>query len=126
MGLKAEITAEIKEAFATDLKDAVKAFKGTRTTTTQTEVDWLTNTVTSQDNSYSYAGKGIFDSYKAIEIDGHTIQLSDVKLIFLQGSSKPAVDDVISTYDGSYNVMAVSKDPADVTWELQLRKVGGS
>lgn len=124
MGLKSEITNEIAAAFATDLKDAVKPFKGSRTTVTQTEADWETNTVTTQDNAYSYNGKGVFDSYRAFEIDGETVQQNDVKLTFLQGSIKPSVDDTISNVDGTYSVVAVGKDPADVTWELQLRKLG--
>lgn len=123
MGLKSEIAAEIAQAFATDLKDAVKPFKGTRSTVSQTEVDWLTNTVITKENAYTYNGNGVFDSYEATEIDGNTIQANDVKLICLQGNIKPALDDIITYKNVNYRIVAISHDPAEVTWELQLRGV---
>lgn len=123
MGLKSELAAEIAQAFATDLKDAVKPFKGARSTTSQTEVDWLTNTVITKENAYNYSGNGVFDSYEAIEIDGNTIQVNDVRLICLQGNIKPAIDDTITYKNVNYRIVAISHDPADVTWELQLRGV---
>lgn len=128
MGLKTDITTELKAAFATDLKDAVKPFTGARiiavSDTDVTSEAWLNN-MPAQQQTMTYAGKGIFDSYKAIEIDGESIQLNDVKLICLQGNLSPQLDDTITNDDGSYQVVAVNKDPANVTWELQLRKAGG-
>ena len=128
MGLKADITADLKAAFADELKDAIKPFTGSRIEAV-TEIDttsdaWLDN-LPAQQQTLTYTGKGVFDGYKAIEIDGESIKLNDVKLICLQDNIKPQLDDLITNSDGSYQVIAVNKDPANVTWELQLRRAGG-
>ena len=122
MGLHDEITADIKDAFNTDLADAVKPFTGSRTVQGEPSIeDILTNTVSSNSTIINYSGRGVFGSYKELEVDNESIQMNDVKLIVLQDevANIPKLDDVIN----GYQVVAVSQDPAMVTYTIQLRKV---
>ena len=122
MGLHNDITADIKEAFNTDLADAVKPFTGSRTVQGEPSIeDILTNTVGSNSTTINYSGRGVFSSYAEIEVDNESIQMNDVKLIVLQDevSNTPKLDDVIN----DYQVVAVNQDPASVTFTIQLRKV---
>ena len=121
MGLRDEITADIKEAFNTDLADAVKPFTGSRTVQGEPSIeDILTNTVGSN-SIINYSGRGVFSSYAEIEVDNESIQMNDVKLIVLQDevANIPKLDDVIN----GYQVVAVNQDPVSVTFTIQLRKV---
>ena len=122
MGLRDEITADIKDAFDTDLADAVQPFTGSRTVQGEPSIeDILTNTVGSNSTTINYSGRGVFSSYRDIEVDNDSIKMNDVKLIVLQSevTTRPQLDDVIN----GYQVVAVNQDPASVTWNLQLRKV---
>ena len=122
MGLHDEITADIKDAFNTDLADAVKPFTGSRTVQGEPSVeDILTNTVGSNSTIINYSGRGVFGSYSEFEVDGEAIKANDVKLTALQDevTDIPKLDDLIN----GYQVVAVQQDPASVTWTLQLRSV---
>ena len=122
MGLHDEITADIKDAFNTDLADAVKPFTGSRTVQGEPSIeDILTNTVSSNSTIINYSGRGVFGSYKELEVDNESIMANDVKLTALQSevTTRPQLDDVIN----GYQVVAVQQDPASVTWTIQLRKV---
>ena len=122
MGLRDEVTADIKEAFNTDLADAVQPFTGSRTVQGEPSIeDILTNTVGSNSTIINYSGRGVFSSYAEIEVDNESIQMNDVKLIVLQDevTDTPKLDDVIN----GYQVVAVNQDPASVTFNIQLRKV---
>lgn len=122
MGLRDEITADIKEAFNTDLADAVQPFTGSRTVQGEPSIeDILTNTVGSNSTIINYSGRGVFGSYAEIEIDNESIMANDVKLTALQSevTERPQLDDVIN----GYQVVVVNQDPASVTWTIQLRKV---
>ena len=122
MGLRDEITADIKEAFNTDLADAVQPFTGSRTVQGEPSVeDILTNTVGSNSTIINYSGRGVFGSYKELEVDNESIMANDVKLTALQSevTNTPKLDDVIN----GYQVVAVNQDPSSTIWNLQLRKV---
>ena len=122
MGLRDEVTADIKEAFDTDLADAVKPFTGSRTVQGEPSIeDILTNTVGSNSTIINYSGRGVFGSYAEIEIDNESIMANDVKLTALQSevATIPQLDDVIN----GYQVVAVNQDPASITYTIQLRKV---
>ena len=122
MGLHDDITADIKEAFNTDLADAVQPFTGSRTVQGEPSIeDILTNTVGSNSTIINYSGRGVFSSYAEIEVDNESIQMNDVKLIVLQDevTDTPKLDDVIN----GYQVVAVNQDPSSTIWNLQLRKV---
>ena len=122
MGLRDEVTADIKDAFDTDLADAVKPFTGSRTVQGEPSIeDILTNTVGSNSTIINYSGRGVFSSYAEIEVDNESIQMNDVKLIVLQDeiTDAPKLDDTIN----GYQVVAVNQDPASITYTIQLRKV---
>ena len=111
--MKQEITQEIKQAFDTDLADAVTDFTATR----QSDDDWVIN-----DNgtpTEAYTGRGVFGSYGAYETDGQAIGIHDVKLICLQSevTDTPMIDDVIN----GMRVLSIKKDPANVSHTIQLR-----
>ncbi|WP_432481667.1 glutamate 5-kinase [Moraxella sp. ZY200743] len=115
MRLNSEITADIANAFDTDLSDAVTEFIAIRHV--HGTNDWAINDNTGKDEEYQ--GRGVFGSYNAYEIDGQTVAVHDVKLICLQSEvdEVPLIDDVIN----DMRVLNVSKDPANVTWVMQLR-----
>lgn len=122
MGLRDEVTADIKEAFDTDLADAVNPFTGSRTVQGEPSIeDILTNTVGSNSTIINYSGRGVFGGYSEFEVDNESIMANDVKLTALQAETTqvPKLDDVIN----GYQVVAVQQDPASVTYTIQLRKV---
>ena len=122
MGIYSDITADIKDAFNTDLADAVKPFTGSRIVQGEPSIeDILTNTVGSNSTTINYSGRGVFSSYKELEVDNESIMANDVKLTALQDevSNTPKLDDVIN----GYQVVAVNQDAASVTYTIQLRKV---
>lgn len=122
MGLRDDITADIKDAFNTDLADAVKPFTGSRTVQGEPSIeDILTNTVGSNSTTINYSGRGVFGSYSEFEVDGEAIKANDVKLTALQSevTTRPQLDDNIN----GYQVVAVNQDPASITYTIQLRKV---
>ena len=122
MGLHDEITADIKDAFNTDLADAVQPFTGSRTVQGEPSIeDILTNTVGSNSTIINYSGRGVFSSYREIEVDNESIMANDVKLTALQSevTNTPKLDDVVN----GYQVVAVNQDPASITYTIQLRKV---
>ena len=122
MGLHDEITADIKEAFNTDLADAVQPFTGSRTVQGEPSIeDILTNTVGSNSTIVNYSGRGVFGGYSEFEVDNESIMANDVKLTALQSevTARPQLDDNIN----GYQVVAVNQDPASITYTIQLRKV---
>ena len=122
MGLRDEVTADIKDAFNTDLADAVQPFTGSRTVQGEPSIeDILTNTVGSNSTIINYSGRGVFGGYSEFEVDNESIMANDVKLTALQSevTTRPQLDDVIN----GYQVVAVQQDPASVTFTIQLRKV---
>ena len=122
MGLRDEITADIKDAFNTDLADAVQPFTGSRAVQGEPSIeDILTNTVGSNSTTINYSGRGVFGSYSEFEVDGEAIKANDAKLTALQSevTTRPQLDDVIN----GYQVVAVNQDPSSTIWTLQLRKV---
>ena len=122
MGIRDEITADVKDAFDTDLADAVQPFTGSRTVQGEPSIeDILTNTVGSNSTTINYRGRGVFSSYAEIEVDNESIMANDVKLTALQSevTARPQLDDNIN----GYQVVAVNQDAASVTYTIQLRKV---
>lgn len=121
MGLKADLDADIKEAFDTDLADAVQPFTGSRAVQGEPSIeDILTNTVGSSSTIINYSGRGVFGGYSEFEVDNESIMANDVKLTALQSevTNTPKLDDVIN----GYQVVAVNQDPVSATFTIQLRK----
>jgi hypothetical protein len=129
MGMREELQAELAEAFddPDGLGDAVKPVEGSR----KSSPVYDPSTGTTTGGMVTYAGRGVFGSYLAKEIDGSLIQTTDVKLLILQNelfvsvaglptstSAEPKIGDVI----GGKRVLNVGQDPAGATWTVQLRK----
>ncbi|WP_019518982.1 hypothetical protein [Faucicola boevrei] len=117
MGLNQEISHDIANAFDTDLADVVTAFTAIRRI--KTDDDWLENG--NNHSETTYQGRGVFGNFHQSEIDGQSILITDIKLICLQKeiNDTPAIDDIVN----GYQVVAVQKDPANVSFTVQLRKV---
>lgn len=116
MGLNQEISHDIANAFNTDLADAVTPFTAIRQI--KTDDDWLENGNSHTETTYQ--GRGVFGNFNQSEIDGQSILITDIKLICSQQelTDTPKLDDVIN----GYQVVAIKKDPADVSFTMQLRK----
>ncbi|AZQ92299.1 glutamate 5-kinase [Moraxella catarrhalis] len=114
--MKQEITADIANAFDTDLKDTVKDFTAKRIILS--DDDWAVND-TQVLSTINYSGRGVFTSFSAHEIDNQTIMQSDVKLICLQDelTEIPQIDDEIN----EMKIISISHDPAEVSFTIQLR-----
>ncbi|UNU74111.1 glutamate 5-kinase [Moraxella nasovis] len=124
MGLNSEISADIANAFDTDLNDAVKYFDGEHK---DGRIDGLGDWLGDDDKTRTsyYDGRGVFGGFNAHEVDGNSILATDTRLICLQTevSDTPAVDDVIINDDNKYRIIAINKDPADVSYTIQLRAI---
>lgn len=112
--MKQEIIQEIAQAFDGDLKDVVKDFTAYRAMPSD---DWAVNDTGTK--THAYTGRGVFGSYGAYETDGQAIGIHDVKLICLQSevTDTPMIDDVIN----GMRVLSIAKDPANVSYTIQLR-----
>lgn len=110
-----DITNEIAEAFNTDLADAVTEFKGVRFA--KGNYDPITGK--SDDQIINYSGRGVFGSYAINLIDGDAILATDQKLTVLQAevTDLPKINDSIN----GYKVIHIGRDPANITWIIQLR-----
>lgn len=114
--MRQEITADIANAFNTDLADAVKDFTAKRIILS--DDDWAVND-TQVLSTINYSGRGVFTGFHAHEIDNKTIMQSDVKLICLQDelTEIPQIDDEIN----EMKIISISHDPAEVSFTIQLR-----
>lgn len=115
MSLRDELTADLAEAFDTDLADAVTEFEAVHPG--ESTHDPVTGIVTPGDIPYS--GRGVIGGYRNEEIDGTLILATDKKLTALQVevTRAPEVGDTLA----GMRVMRVGQDPAKATWRVQLR-----
>ena len=119
--INALVSKHIGVAFNGALKDAVTVFSGTRKGEAGVYDPVLDEYVGGAD--ITYAGRGVFSSYKAQEIQATQIKTTDVKLTCLQSEVEqaPQIDDIITANGIERRVMNVSQDPAHSTWTIQLR-----
>lgn len=133
MGLRDEVTADIKEAFNTDFADVIQTFTGKRVIQGEPSIeDILTNTVGSNSTIKTYNGRGFFKIYTD-EVDNETILQGDISLLCLQDETSiiPTVDDIIIPHgfpiNGADNqecqVVSVAYNSSLVNYTIQLRKV---
>lgn len=122
MTLRDEITADIAEAFDTDLADAVSAFTGSRFEPSGPP-DPINQTQPGE--TITYTGRGVFGSFGIQVSEALGILRTDVKLTALQAevSGQPKIDDDIEQGGVKYRVIHVSADPANATHVLQIRRV---
>lgn len=113
--LKDKITKALSKAFDNKLADAVTEFEGIRVT----KGNYNPITGESDDIMTKYTGRGVFGSYALSLVDGESILSTDQKLTALQAevTNTPQINDKIE----DYTVINVTKDPANVTWSIQLR-----
>ncbi|MCQ9618393.1 hypothetical protein L1889_18305 [Paenalcaligenes niemegkensis] len=118
MGLRDDLTADIAEAFDTDLADAVTSFAGTRVIGLGPR-DPVTET--RPEITETYTGRGVFGSFEINVVDGVDILRTDTKVTALQAevTDTPKIDDTIN----GMKVISVGADPAKATHSIQLRKV---
>ena len=124
MGLRDDLQADLAEAFDDELSDAVTAFVGTRTVADDTDSgidDWMNPPDTPSASTLTYTGRGVFTDYSTYELNSDIINVTDVKLICLANeiTNEPIADDKIN----GYSVVRVNRDPANATYEIQLRQV---
>lgn len=124
MGLRDDLQADLAEAFDDDLADAVTAFTGTRAVADDTDSgidDWMLPPDAVTDSTLTYSGRGVFTDYSTYELESDIINVTDVKLICLTNeiTAEPMADDKIN----GYSVVMVNRDPANATYEIQLRRV---
>lgn len=122
MSLRDEITADIADAFDTDLADAVSSFTGKRFEPSGPP-DPINQTQPGE--TVTYTGRGVFGSYGVEVSEALGILRTDVKLTALQAevSGQPKIDDDIEQGGVKYRVIHVSADPANATHVLQIRRV---
>lgn len=122
MSLRDEITADIAEAFDSDLADAVTEFIGSRWVPTGPP-DPINQTQPGE--TVTYTGRGVFGSFGVQVSEALGILRTDIKLTALQAevSDTPKIDDDIEREGVKYRVIHVSADPANVTHVLQIRRV---
>lgn len=115
MGLRDELTADLAEAFDTDLADAVKSF--TASHAGPNAYDPATGTMVP--TLIAYSGRGVFADYAIERVDGSLILATDKELTALQAevTRAPEVGDTIA----DMQAVRVGADPAAVTWSVQLR-----
>ncbi len=116
--LKELLTTNLLSAFQNELKDAYAPFTLRRTSSIRDKLtDTDTITVT------SYPSNGVFGKFNKEEVDGTSIQYTDVRLLILQDTIeiKPKIGDIVD----QFSVASVSEDPAKVTWVLGLRATNG-
>lgn len=122
MTLRDEISADIAEAFDTDLADAVSAFTGSRFEPSGPP-DPINQTQPGE--TITYTGRGVFGSYGVQVSEALGILRTDIKLTALQAevTGQPKVDDDIIRGTERYRVIHVGQDAAGVSWTIQIRRV---
>lgn len=116
MGLRDELTADLVEAFDTDLADAVTSFSAS----SPGAPAYAPSTGGVTATPAAYTGRGVFAGYRLDQIDGTLILATDKRLTALQAevTRAPAVGDTIA----GLSVVRVEQDPAAATWTCQLRE----
>jgi len=123
MGLKALIASAVAKGFLA-LDDIPRPL--TYVATGESVYNPSTGTYTP--NETEYAIVGVLGSYETREIDGQQVKAFDRKLLIQQAALPitPTLNDRVEVEDGSqWQVLGVNEDPAEVTWELQLRGTSG-
>lgn len=122
MGLRDELTADIAEAFDSDLADAVSSFTGSRF---EPSGPYDPISQTHPGETVTYTGRGVFGSFGVQVSEALNILRTDIKVTALQAevASTPKIDDSITRDDESFKVIHVGQDPALASWTLQIRKV---
>ena len=117
MGLKSELTADIREAFATDLKDAVF------------DLILKEDTGASRVNGEVVSNPPISHTVDSVEDSGSIFkELTEIEegtkyLLFIQDDSsiKPEIKMLVEHKGLDYIISGIRNDPADVTWIIKVK-----
>lgn len=122
MGLRDELSADIAEAFDTDLADAISEFTGSRFEPSGPP-DPINQTQPGE--TITYAGRGVFGSFGIQVSEALNIPRTDIKITALQAEveNMPKIDDDIERGGVEYRVIHVGQDPAGASWTIQIRRV---
>ncbi|WP_373081182.1 hypothetical protein [Zhongshania sp.] len=125
MSIRAEITADLAEAFDDDLADAVRSFTYTQYDRNNQTFDPVTRTNTP--DSCTFTGRGVFDGTIESEIIDSNVEPVEAILITLQseweGDDRPRPGDMIEVDgEGFFRVGPSSKDPSNSIYEIKLHK----
>lgn len=116
--------AEFYAGLALTAKRLLTTYGQTVTVTQSTgEVYDPATGLTTPGTNTSFTGVGAVFNYQSNRIDGVSIVTGDQKLL-LESASEPQINAVITTADGTFNVMSVSPlSPAGIVvyYEVQLR-----
>lgn len=122
MGLKDTIKSAVGSGFTAlgDLKTTV-TFK---THTANPSYNPTTQAISESSTSVSVTG--VLARYNRRQIDGQVIQPNDQKFLFLQSAItfSPTLIDSVIISGAEWQVIDVSKDPADAIWVMQIRQAG--
>lgn len=123
MGLKDDIQVDLKEAFDSDLSDAVQNFVLIHYDRTLSLYD--TNTGVNTKSLEEFNSRGIFTNYLESEKFNTHIEPTDMKLVIIQNeiNTKPKLRDHIVLDDITYRVIYLTKDPLNATYMLTLRGI---
>lgn len=120
MSERSEIVAEIRNAFITDLADAVTTVTITKYDTSAYDV---TTSTVSQEVIASQSVKGVFTGQWKYEVFNANIEPNDETLLILQDdlSFKPDIACIVDSSRGKTRIIDFKSDPMNVTWELRVR-----
>ena len=126
--IRDKVQSKLAQAFNNKLADAVSSFSGTRLVS-EGEYDPATGE-TAPDEVINYQGRGVFGDFSKEEWDDQHVLRTDEKLTVLQnelvkvvdGESVDPIEPEVGDKINGLRVQDVRRDPASVTWVLQLRK----
>lgn len=112
------LQGDLAKAIHAAMKDTV-AYDITLTSVTTVPAGGGSFTTTTSDGTV----KGWVEDYKDFYLMQGMIQSGDRKIMILQQSTTviPKVRDKVTARGETYDIMAVSQDPASALWELQGR-----
>ena len=121
MGLYNDLNIAIKEAFDTDLADAVNAVD-----VVLVQQTYDPSVGAPVDGGQTYQTRAVIEPVDSGMVDGEVIQIADTSFLILQSelATIPRLGDTVQTGDGKqYSINSVISDPAQVTWTLIARSV---
>lgn len=122
--IKDKIQSKLGKAFNRKLADAVKDFACQKVVYSGGYNHDLQEYPVAENNSYT--GRCVRGSYLKDVVKPADYQAEDAKAILLQNeiTRMPEIDDIWVFTDGDFKVINISKDPADASFTIQIRKTG--
>lgn len=122
MELRAEIQADVAEAFDTDLADAVQ----TMILVDNKNSVYNPNTGVYTETGLTYSTRGTISYFTQLEIinSGGSIDITDNKVLILANEVDviPITDYLLRVGSAEYRILKTKMDPAKVAYILQVRE----